>query len=77
MMVRRRTRSPELPLSNPATDQREYVCLRVAAEFLKLGERAVLARLDDNRLSGWRDGKVVRISVASLAAYVKQRRLAS
>lgn len=74
-MNRRRGRSPEPPLIDPADYPKSEVGLRVAAEFLGLNERTVRARIDSGQLSGWRDGKVYRIDVKALGEY-RERRLA-
>lgn len=70
----RKGRRPAARIVDPATYTEACVCLRVAAEFLGLNARTVLARIEDGQIDGWRDGKVYRISVASLVAYDANRR---
>lgn len=67
-------RRPAPRIVDPASYPTSDVCLRVAAEFLGLNARTVLARIDEGQIDGWRDGKVYRITVSSLVAYAAHRR---
>lgn len=67
-------RRAEPRIENLATHPRQTVCLRVAAEYLDLDERAVRARIEDGRLDAVHDGNVYRISLAALTAYEAARR---
>ena len=74
--ARRRTgRRAEPRIRDLRTHPRPHVSLCVAAEFLGLDERTVVARIDAGRLTAFRDGKAWRISIAALAAYDAERRL--
>ena len=71
-------KKPEPRIADPATHPKRYVCLLVAAEFLELDARTVRARIDDGAIDAVVNGKVYRVSVASLAAFKAQHlRLAS
>lgn len=74
----RHGRRPEPSIEDLATHPRRTVCLRVAAEYLELDERAVRARIEDGRLAAVHDGNVYRISLKALARYeATHRRVAS
>lgn len=70
----RRGRQKEPRIVNLATHPRRDVCLRVAAEYLRINERTLRARIEVGRLHAMRDGKSYRISLASIAAYERARR---
>jgi excisionase family DNA binding protein len=69
----RRARRAEPRIVDPSTHPRRVVCLAVAAEFLGLDERTVRARIEVGELDAERDGKVYRIRVDALVAYVSRR----
>jgi excisionase family DNA binding protein len=71
---RRGGRRPEPSIADPSTHPREEVCVRVAAEFLGMDRRTVVARIEDRVLEAWRDGKVYRIPVSALVAYRDEHR---
>ncbi len=56
---------------------RTEVGLAVAADWLGLDERTVRNRIESGKLRATRDGRVYRIKVADLLAYVTQHRMAS
>lgn len=62
-------RRPEPRIVDPATHPRDSVCLSVAADYLGLDHRTVLARIEDRKLKAVRDGKVYRIAVSDLVSY--------
>lgn len=66
-------RPPAPRIVDPATHPQREVNLTVAAEYLKLNPRTVRARVDEGVIKGWRDGKVYRVDVAALRAYVERR----
>ena len=76
-MTMPRGRRAEPRITDPFNHPRVYVSLCVAAEFLGLDQRTVLARIDRGHLQAWRDGKVWRFNVLELAAYDAKRRRAS
>lgn len=75
--MKKKSRSPEPRIVDPATHPKSSVCLSVAAEFLELDERTVRARIESGELKALRDGKVYRIALSDLMAYDHLRRLAS
>lgn len=70
-------RRSQRPLTDPRTDGRETVCLRVAAAYLHMNERTLRARIDDKRIVAHQDGKVYRIACAEIVAYELRQRRAS
>jgi excisionase family DNA binding protein len=68
-----RYRRAEPLITDPSAHPRSSVCLRVAARYLGLNERTVRARIEQGDLPAWRDGKVYRITVQDLQAYVAAR----
>lgn len=73
-MSRQAKRYAEPHITDIDNHSRDHVGLSIAAAFLELDERTVRNRFDDHLLEGYRDGKVYRISVASLKAYDLGRR---
>lgn len=69
-----RARRTQPRITDPRTYPREWVCLRVAAEFLGVDERTVRARIEDGRLPAIRDGRVYQIALADLLQYDRVRR---
>jgi hypothetical protein len=65
----RHGRRREPRIEDPQTYRRLEVCLRTAAEYLGMDCRTVRRRILDGYLSARLDGKVYRISVASLVTY--------
>lgn len=65
-----RPREPRI--TDIATHPRPHVSLRVAADYLKLHEKTVRARIEDGRLIAVRDGLVWRIPLGSLVQYQAQ-----
>lgn len=76
-MKRKTGRTAEPRIVDPATHPRSSVCLTVAAEWLQIDERTVLARIEDGLLRGWKDGKAYRIDILDLVSYDQRRRHAS
>ena len=70
-------RREQAPIVDLATDGRRWVCLRVAAEYLELDERTVRARIESGALEAEVDGKVIRVILRGLRAYLQRRKLAS
>jgi excisionase family DNA binding protein len=66
-----RGRRSEPRIVDPATHPRRTVCLRVAAEYLEIDERTLQTRIDDGKLKAFRDGRVCRIEVVELVAYLR------
>ena len=75
MQPERRAGRPREPrIESLEAHPRPFVSLAVAAEYLGLHPESVRARVEDGRLRAHRDGKVYRINVADLAAYVAATR---
>lgn len=72
---RRHRRRPQPSIVDLESDPRLWFGLRVVADYLMLNERTVRARIEDGRLEAEIDGRVYRISKASLLLY-KARLLA-
>ena len=70
----RRVRRAEPRIVDPATHPRASVCLAVAAEWLGMDARSLLARIEDSRIPARRDGRIYRIDVSALVAYAARRR---
>jgi hypothetical protein len=73
----RRGRHREALIVDPETHPRRKVCLRVAAAFLGMGERAVRARIEDGDIDAMVNGKSYRIDVNALVAYRERLRFVS
>ncbi len=69
MLASRRRRRPQPSIVDLESDPRTWFGLRVVADFLMLNERTVRARIEEGRLDAEIDGRVYRISKASLQAY--------
>lgn len=69
MLASRRRRRPQPSIVDLESDPRAWFGLRVVADFLMLNERTVRARIEEGRLDAEIDGRVYRISKASLLAY--------
>lgn len=69
----KRRRRPQPSIVDLATDPREWFGLRVVADYLMLNERTVRARIEAGHLEAEIDGRVYRISKASLVAYRARR----
>jgi hypothetical protein len=66
-----RRREPDI--LDPLLHSREYVGLRVAATYLGLHPRSVVARIDRGELLAAHDGHVWRIPVTDLVRYRRER----
>jgi excisionase family DNA binding protein len=66
------SRHREAPLVDPATDPRRDVGLAVGAQFLGMHEETLRRRIEEGRISAFRDGKVYRISVKALVRYQRE-----
>ena len=73
----RRKRRPQPRIVDLATEPRPFVNLRVAADALGMCTPAVLARIERGDIAASCDGKIWRVSVASLRAYVARLAMAS
>lgn len=67
--MRHHRRRPQPCIVDLDADPRDSFGLRVVAEYLMLNERTVRARIEDGRLDAEIDGRVYRITKASLVAY--------
>lgn len=59
---------------DPARHLRSSVSLVVAAEFLGMSTRALLARIEEGKLPARQDGRIWRIDLADIRAYDDARR---
>lgn len=59
---------------DPARHPRSSVSLIVAAEFLGMSTRALLARIDEGKLPAQQDRRIWRIGLSDLIAYDDARR---
>lgn len=66
-------RRPEPRIVDIATHPRRAVCLAVAAEFLGLTYRTVLARIDAGALAATQDGRRYLVDTAELKRYAEAR----
>ena len=63
------------PIVDIDQEPREYVGLQVTARFLDLSDEATLARLEDGRLRGYRDGACIwRVRLDCIRAYLQAER---
>lgn len=76
----RRPRRPEPRITDLATHPQAWVNLRVAADFLEMDYRSVVAYLEEQHLQAAWKGRRRRIHLAELArfkAWLAQRAIAS
>lgn len=65
-------RKTEPRIVDPARHPKRDVCLTVAAEYLGMHARTLLARIQEGKLPAIRDGKVYRIAVSDLVRYERR-----
>lgn len=73
-MPRQHRRRPQPSIVDLESDPRAWFGLGVVADYLMLNERTVRARIEVGRLEAEVDGRVYRISKASLMAYCARLR---
>lgn len=77
MTASRLGRRPEPRIVDWITHPTESVPLVVAAEFLHMDTRTLVARIDAGQIPAWRDGKVWRLKVTDLVVYRERHSLTS
>lgn len=66
------SRPSDPPLVDPANHPRRSVRLKVAADYLGIGERTLRHRIEEGLIPAFRDGKVYKIRVSALVRYKRQ-----